>query len=51
LFSASFSLAFHGMLRARELAQTGNKQSRNSLNIEDINIPKTWSALFNMAEN
>ena len=38
LFSAAFSLAFHGMLRVGELGQTGNKQSGHSLNIEDINI-------------
>ena len=38
LFSAAFSLAFHGMLRVGELAQTGNKQSGHKLNIADINI-------------
>jgi hypothetical protein len=38
LFSAAFSLAFHGMLRVGELDQIGNKQSGHSLNIEDINI-------------
>jgi hypothetical protein len=46
LFSASFSLAFHGMLRVRELAQTGNKQSGNSLNIEDINIQQNCLLLL-----
>jgi hypothetical protein len=38
LFSAAFSLAFHGMLRVGELAQTGNKQSGHKLSIAYINI-------------
>ena len=46
LFSAAFSLAFHGMLRVGELAQTGNKQSVHSLNIEDINIQQNCLPLL-----
>jgi hypothetical protein len=36
LFSVAFSLAFLGMLRVGELAQTGNKQSGHSLSIADM---------------
>jgi site-specific recombinase XerD len=46
LFSAAFTLAFHAMLRIGELAQTGNKQSGHSLNIEDINIEQNCLLLL-----